>query len=156
MVLASAISATRPGWRNWQTQRTQNPPRATSWGFDPPSRHQQNKELKLKMASRNRRGQNRLVAVLMAVVAIVLQREKQSHKGRNLAERIGLFTSTHKEDQPCGDWFVTGGIRLPFLPTRWSVTHTPNPSNSRRVRAAVYSSRIAAAGFRRIARCAGR
>ena len=30
----------RPGWRNWQTQRTQNPPRATSWGFDPPSRHQ--------------------------------------------------------------------------------------------------------------------
>src|SRR5271155_5009625 len=29
-----------PGWRNWQTQRTQNPPRATSWGFDPPSRHQ--------------------------------------------------------------------------------------------------------------------
>jgi hypothetical protein len=31
---------TEPGWRNWQTQRTQNPPRATSWGFDPPSRHQ--------------------------------------------------------------------------------------------------------------------
>ena len=30
----------QPGWRNWQTQRTQNPPRATSWGFDPPSRHQ--------------------------------------------------------------------------------------------------------------------
>ena len=29
-----------PGWWNWQTQRTQNPPRATSWGFDPPSRHQ--------------------------------------------------------------------------------------------------------------------
>jgi hypothetical protein len=37
----------KPGWRNWQTQRTQNPPRATSWGFDPPSRHQQNKEFKL-------------------------------------------------------------------------------------------------------------
>src|ERR1700683_4025805 len=29
-----------PGWRNWQTQRTQNPPIARSWGFDPPSRHQ--------------------------------------------------------------------------------------------------------------------
>jgi hypothetical protein len=29
----------KPGWRNWQTQRTQNPPRATAWGFDPPSRH---------------------------------------------------------------------------------------------------------------------
>jgi hypothetical protein len=28
-----------PGWRNWQTQRTQNPPIARSWGFDPPSRH---------------------------------------------------------------------------------------------------------------------
>ena len=27
----------KPGWRNWQTQRTQNPPRLiTSWGFDPP------------------------------------------------------------------------------------------------------------------------
>ena len=31
---------TRPGWRNWQTQRTQNPPEATPWGFDSPSRHQ--------------------------------------------------------------------------------------------------------------------
>ena len=30
----------RPGWRNWQTQRTQNPPSFGSWGFDPPSRHQ--------------------------------------------------------------------------------------------------------------------
>src|SRR5882724_6233759 len=29
----------RPGWRNWQTQRTQNPPTFGSWGFDPPSRH---------------------------------------------------------------------------------------------------------------------
>ena len=28
-----------PGWWNWQTQRTQNPPTARSWGFDPPSRH---------------------------------------------------------------------------------------------------------------------
>src|ERR1700691_898585 len=37
-VKLGAVSA--PGWRNWQTQRTQNPPRATSWGFDPPSRHQ--------------------------------------------------------------------------------------------------------------------
>src|ERR1700733_2899827 len=37
----------RPGWRNWQTQRTQNPPIARSWGFDPPSRHQQNKEFRL-------------------------------------------------------------------------------------------------------------
>jgi hypothetical protein len=48
-----------------------------------------------------------------------------------LNERVGLFTSTHNEDPPCGDWFVTGGIRLPFLPTRWSATHAPNPSNSR-------------------------
>ena len=28
-----------PGWRNWQTQRTQNPPGFGPWGFDPPSRH---------------------------------------------------------------------------------------------------------------------
>jgi hypothetical protein len=38
-----------PGWRNWQTQRTQNPPTFGSWGFDSPSRHQpkgpQNKRL---------------------------------------------------------------------------------------------------------------
>jgi hypothetical protein len=31
-----------PGWRNWQTQRTQNPPTFGSWGFDSPSRHQLN------------------------------------------------------------------------------------------------------------------
>ena len=30
----------QPGWRNWQTQRTQNPPTFGSWGFDSPSRHQ--------------------------------------------------------------------------------------------------------------------
>ncbi len=28
------------GWRNWQTQRTQNPPGFGPWGFDSPSRHQ--------------------------------------------------------------------------------------------------------------------
>ena len=28
-----------PGWRNWQTQRTQNPPGFGPWGFDSPSRH---------------------------------------------------------------------------------------------------------------------
>ena len=38
-------SLPKPGWRNWQTQRTQNPPRATSWGFDPPSRHHRIKQL---------------------------------------------------------------------------------------------------------------
>jgi probable rRNA maturation factor len=42
-MMGSAARADRiliaPGWRNWQTQRTQNPPRVTSWGFDPPSRH---------------------------------------------------------------------------------------------------------------------
>jgi hypothetical protein len=35
----------RPGWRNWQTQRTQNPPGFGPWGFDPPSRHQDSKGL---------------------------------------------------------------------------------------------------------------
>src|SRR5437660_2209177 len=29
-----------PGWRNWQTQRTQNPPGFGPWGFNSPSRHQ--------------------------------------------------------------------------------------------------------------------
>ena len=32
-------SPSKPGWRNWQTQRTQNPSKATSWGFKSPSRH---------------------------------------------------------------------------------------------------------------------
>src|ERR1700756_6016702 len=42
--LPSLLVASRkqkPGWRNWQTQRTQNPPTFGSWGFDSPSRHQQ-------------------------------------------------------------------------------------------------------------------
>ena len=48
-------AVSEPGWRNWQTQRTQNPPRATSWGFDPPSRHQQNKGFIRKIASSRER-----------------------------------------------------------------------------------------------------
>jgi hypothetical protein len=28
---------------------------------------------------------------------------------------IGLFTSTHNEDPPCGDWFVTGGNPVALL-----------------------------------------
>ena len=38
----------KPGWRNWQTQRTQNPPIARSWGFDPPSRHHKINHLQLR------------------------------------------------------------------------------------------------------------
>ena len=34
-----AVDTYEPGWRNWQTQRTQNPRIASPWGFDPPSRH---------------------------------------------------------------------------------------------------------------------
>ena len=30
-----------PGWRNWQTRRTQNPVLAREWEFDPPSGHQE-------------------------------------------------------------------------------------------------------------------
>src|SRR5437588_3153854 len=35
-----SLSAAAPRWRNWQTRRSQKPLRATSWGFDSPSRHQ--------------------------------------------------------------------------------------------------------------------
>ena len=28
-----------PGWRNWQTRRTQNPVLSREWEFDPPSGH---------------------------------------------------------------------------------------------------------------------
>ena len=31
---------TKPGWRNWQTQKTQNLPVARPWGFDSLSGHQ--------------------------------------------------------------------------------------------------------------------
>ena len=48
------IKPKKPGWRNRQTQRTQNPPRATSWGFDPPSRHQDSKNFTCKVASPER------------------------------------------------------------------------------------------------------
>jgi hypothetical protein len=30
-----------PGWRNWQTRRTQNPVLVREWEFDPPSGHHQ-------------------------------------------------------------------------------------------------------------------
>ena len=33
------LAQPKPGWRNWQTQRTQNPSEAIPWGFDSPSRH---------------------------------------------------------------------------------------------------------------------
>src|SRR5580698_8472870 len=51
---ASTAVISQPGWRNWQTQRTQNPPGFGPWGFEPPSRHQQNKGFRVKMASRMR------------------------------------------------------------------------------------------------------
>jgi hypothetical protein len=36
-----------------------------------------------------------------------------------LNERIVLFTSTHNEDPPGGDWFLACEIRLPFSPINW-------------------------------------
>src|SRR5579859_3912412 len=33
------LESSAPGWRNWQTQRTQNPPGFGPWGFNSPSRH---------------------------------------------------------------------------------------------------------------------
>jgi hypothetical protein len=57
----------QPGWRNWQTQRTQNPPIFGSWGFDPPSRHQQSNGFRAIFGLSTPRGQSRLVAVPMAV-----------------------------------------------------------------------------------------
>lgn len=30
-----------PGWRNWQTRRTQNPVLVREWEFNPPSGHHQ-------------------------------------------------------------------------------------------------------------------
>ncbi len=36
-----------------------------------------------------------------------------------IGERVGLFSSTHNEDPPDGDWFLAGGIRLPFSPINW-------------------------------------
>ena len=38
--VTKSLAFLRPGWRNWQTQRTQNPPGFGPWGFDSPSRHQ--------------------------------------------------------------------------------------------------------------------
>ena len=34
--VSAAYSAGRPGWRNWQTRRTQNPVPARAWEFDSP------------------------------------------------------------------------------------------------------------------------
>jgi hypothetical protein len=63
-----------PGWRNWQTQRTQNPPRATSWGFDPPSRHQDNKGLLFQLIA----SPEALTAVLTATEKISSMRSATS------------------------------------------------------------------------------
>ena len=41
----------QPGWRNWQTQRTQNPPGFGPWGFDPPSRHQSKRLMLSKLVN---------------------------------------------------------------------------------------------------------
>jgi hypothetical protein len=45
-----------------------------------------------------------------------------------LDERFGLFTSTHNEDSPDGDWFLACEIRLPFSPINWRL-------RTRRIRA---------------------
>ena len=71
-------------------------------------------------------------------------------------ERFGLFTSTHSEDPPllrlvCDRWNP-----VTLLANQMNATHTSGSRNLRQVRAAVYSSRIAVTGFRRIARRAGR
>ena len=65
----------------------------------------------------------------------------------NLAECIGLFTSTHNEDPPCRDWFLACEIRLPFSPINWRPRISLNSRNSGRVRTTAYSSRIAVTGF---------
>jgi hypothetical protein len=73
-----------------------------------------------------------------------------------LSERFALLTSTQNEDPPGGDLSVTGGVWLSSLTAKWSTAHAPDSLNSRRVRTAAYSSRIAVTGFRSIARWAGK
>src|SRR5438876_714284 len=41
-----------PGWRNWQTQRTQNPPPSLAYEFDSRSRHHYNQQLRAKLPKR--------------------------------------------------------------------------------------------------------
>ena len=59
-----------PGWWNWQTQRTQNPPHFGAWGFDPPSRHQDNKEFNEDNGHSSESGHSCLVPVLVHVVLL--------------------------------------------------------------------------------------
>jgi hypothetical protein len=88
-------------------KRTQNPPRATSWGFDPPSRHQENKELRVKWPLET--GEAEIVWWLFwwLLVATVRYREQEAKETWNPVgispECIGLFTSTHHEGAPCRD-----------------------------------------------------
>ena len=42
-----------PGWRNWQTRRTQNPVLAREWEFDPPSGHHLNRVDHIRCEGRN-------------------------------------------------------------------------------------------------------
>jgi hypothetical protein len=41
----------KPGWRNWQTQKTQNLPVARPWGFDSLSGHQNSSQIFLEFFS---------------------------------------------------------------------------------------------------------
>jgi DSBA-like thioredoxin domain len=43
---------------------------------------------------------------------------------------VGLFSSTHNEDPPGGDWFLACEIRLPFSPINWR----PRPRRIRAIR----------------------
>lgn len=85
----SQVPTPWPGWRNWQTQRTQNPPTFGSWGFDPPSRHQQNKEFKLNWPLKIREAKRLLVLTVVSIGKNKARKEDLS----NLAERIALIWS---------------------------------------------------------------
>jgi hypothetical protein len=50
-LLPSRSLFVKPGWRNWQTQRTQNPPTFGSWGFNSPSRHHFKNPVNTRLAS---------------------------------------------------------------------------------------------------------
>jgi hypothetical protein len=89
-----------PGWRNWQTQRTQNPPTFGSWGFDPPSRHHSKKPrirglagLALRMTCPLQ--QTRRTFRQPSPISInIIQLKKLSLLKKRLA-RMGLHTRLH-------------------------------------------------------------
>ena len=113
-------SISSPGWRNWQTQRTQNPPIARSWGFDPPSRHHQNYRVSNFESSacgmRSFRCCTYYVPIRpFCIFAYLFASKNAFAKPCGVAERISFVLA---DVPPCSCVFLNSDLRLRHIQIR--------------------------------------